>query len=102
MKSLLTKIFAIAVLLIAFVSCSDEDEGTEFLFDREIMEMSVLRSCVDEKDTSACYRIRFRLPIEKEDLSYIHVWLDTTVIDDTSKAVTSKQIGKADTSLEYG
>ena len=103
MKSFLSKFFAFAALLLAFVSCADEEEGTEFLFDREVMEMSVLQSCADEKDdTTACYRIRFRLPIEKENLAYIHVWIDTTVIDDTSKAVTSKQIKKADKSIEYG
>ena len=90
------------LLIVLFVACTDEDEGTEFLFNREIMEVYVLQSCARADDTSACYRVRFRLPYEKEHLSFIHVWLDTTVIDDTSKAVTSKQIKKATTSIEYG
>lgn len=102
MSRFFSKLLLLVGMLLLVVSCSDEEEGTEFLFDREVMEMSVLLSCADENDTSACYRIRFRLPYEKENLSHIHVWLDTTVIDDTSKAVTSKQIDKATMSLEYG
>ncbi len=102
MSKLFSKLLLLAGVLLLAVSCSDEEEGTEFLFDREVMELSVLQSCADENDTSACYRLRFRLPYEKEHLAYIHVWLDTTVIDDTSKAVTSKQIEKATKSISYG
>ena len=97
--------FSCLLLLISLcffaVSCSDEDEGTEFLFDREIMEMSVIQGCADENDTSACFSIRYRLPIDREDFAYIHVWIDTTVVDDTSKAVSSKQIEKATKSIDY-
>lgn len=94
------KYLVFALLLTLVVSCSDDDEGTEFLFDREVMEISVLRSCADEKDTSACYRIRYHYPIQREDLEYIRLWLDTTVIDDTSKSVSSRQIEKATASYE--
>lgn len=90
-----------SVLLAFFVSCTDDDEGTEFLFDREVMEISVLRSCADEDDSSSCYRIRYHYPIQREDLAYIRLWLDTTVIDDTSKAVSSKQIDNATASYEF-
>ena len=102
MSKVFSKLLLLAGMLLLTVSCSDDEEGVEYLFNREVMEMSVLQSCADENDTSACYRVRFRLPIEKENLAYIRVWLDTTVIDDTSKAVTSKQIDKATKSLEYG
>ena len=102
MTKFLSKLIFLSAVLLAIVSCSEEDEGTEFLFDREVMEMSVILGCANESDTSACYRIRYRLPYAKENLSFIHVWLDTTVIDDTSKAVTSKQIDKATKSIEYG
>ena len=101
MKQFFSCLLLLIPLCFFAVSCSDDDEGTEFLFDREIMELSVIQGCADEKDTSACFRVRFQLPIDREDLEYIHVWLDTTVVDDTSKAVTSKQIAKADKSLEY-
>ena len=95
------KIFLVLLLGLFLMACSDDDEGVEYLFNREIMGMNVIRSCADEKDTSACYRLRYQLPMDREDLIYIHVWLDTTVVDDTSKSVTSKQIGKADLSIQY-
>lgn len=101
MKQFFSCLLLLIPLCFFAVSCSDDDEGTEFLFDREIMEMSVLYGCADENDTSACFRVRFHLPYEREDFAYIHVWLDTTVIDDTSKAVSSKQIDKATKSIEY-
>lgn len=101
MRLLFSTFFAFAALFFALVACSDEEEGTEFLFDREIMEMSVLRSCADEGDSSACYRIRYHYPIEREHYSGLVVWLDTFVVDDTSKAVSSKQIDKATQFIEY-
>lgn len=101
MRKIFSTFFAFAALFFALVACSDEEEGTEFLFDREIMEMSVLRSCADEGDSSACYRIRYHYPIEREHYSGLVVWLDTFVVDDTSKAVSSKQIDKATQFIEY-
>ena len=101
MARFISKFFAFAVLFFALVACSDDEEGTEFLFDREVMELSVLRSCADEEDTSACYRVRFHYPIEKDHLSGIVVWLDTTVVDDTSKSVSSKQIDRATKYIEF-
>ena len=101
MRNIFSTFFAIAALFLALVACSDEEEGTEFLFDREIMEMSVLRSCADEGDTSACYRIRYHYPIEREHYTGLVVWLDTFVVDDTSKAVSSKQIDKATQFIEF-
>ena len=101
MVRIISKFFAFAAVLVALVACADDEEGTEFLFDREVMELSVLRSCADENDTSACYRVRYHYPIEKEHLSGIVVWIDTTVVDDTSKAVTSKQIDKATKFIEF-
>lgn len=101
MRKIFSTFIAFAALFFALVACSDEEEGTEFLFDREIMEMSVLRSCADEGDSSACYRIRYHYPIEREHYSGLVVWLDTFVVDDTSKAVSSKQIDKATQFIEY-
>ena len=101
MFKFLTKWLFLPALIALFASCADDEEGTEFLFNREVMELSVIRGCADENDTSACYRVRFSLPIKKDDLACIRVWLDTTVVDDTSKAVSSKQIDNSTMCLEY-
>ena len=97
----LRKWLFLSALVALLASCADDEEGTEFLFNREVMELSVIRGCADEHDSSACYRVRFSLPIKKDDLACIRVWLDTTVVDDTSKAVTSKQINNSTMCLEY-
>ncbi len=101
MKQYFSSLLLLISLCFFAASCSDDDEGTEFLFDREIMELNVIEGCADENDTSACFRVVYRLPIDREDFAYIHVWLDTTVVDDTSKAVSSKQIEKATKTIEY-
>ena len=90
-----------AFLAVFLMACSDDDSTIEFLFDREASDVSVLRSCATEGDTSACYRIRLRYPIETENLERIYMWVDTTVLDDTSKAVSSDQISKATASFDY-
>ena len=90
-----------AFLAISLLACSDDDSSVEFLFDREASDVSVLRSCATEGDTSACYRIRLRYPIETENLKRIYMWVDTTVVDDTSKAVSSDQIKKATAKYDY-
>ena len=89
------------LLAFAFCSCSDDDSSIEFLFNREASDVSVLRSCASKDDTSACYRIRLRYPMETENLSKIYMWIDTTVIDDTSKAVKSSQLDQATEVFDY-
>lgn len=89
------------LILAAFSACSDDDDDVEYLFDRESTELKVLRSCADAKDTSSCYRLQYHYPIQTEGLAYIHMWLDTTVVDDTSKSVSSKQIENATKSYKY-
>ena len=49
-----------AFFAVSLMACSDDDSTIEFLFDREASDVSVLRSCATEGDTSACYRITFR------------------------------------------
>ena len=90
-----------AFLAFSLLACSDDDSSIDFLFDREASDVSVLRSCATEGDTSACYRIRLRYPIETEKLERIYMWVDTTVVDDTSKAVSSDQISKATAKFDY-
>lgn len=93
--------FFLLLSLFALIACSDDDSSREFLFDREATELSVLRSCADPSDTSSCYRIRYRYPIQKDELRQIHLWLDTAVVDDTSKAVSSKQLENATASYDF-
>jgi len=89
------KVFTIIGLFL-LASCADDDEGVEYFFDREILDMSVLRECAPGvEDGSYCYQLRFRYPIETKELKGIHLWLDTTVIDDTSKAVSSAALEKS-------
>lgn len=89
------KVFSIIGLFL-LASCADDDEGVEYFFDREILDMSVLRECAPGvEDGSYCYQLRFRYPIETKELKGIHLWLDTTVIDDTSKAVSSAALEKS-------
>ena len=90
-----------AFLAFSLLACSDDDSSIEFLFDREASDVSVLRSCATEGDTSACYRIRLRYPIETENLERIYMWVDTTVVDDTSKAVSSSQLSNATATFDY-
>lgn len=98
----LYSLFVAAVLALLLSACSDDDDGTDYPFDREVMEMSVLRSCGAKADSGdACYRVRFRYPIETERLEALYLWLDTTVVDDTSKGVSSSQRDKADTVIEF-
>ena len=88
-----------AFLLVLFASlagCSDDDSSIDFLFDREISDFSVLRECAQKSDSGAyCYMVRFRYPIDTENLTKIYLWLDSTVVGDTSKTVDDEQLSKA-------
>lgn len=81
----------LGVFWVAFfcLACSDDSDGTEYLFDREILEMSVLNTCAENSEETSCIRLRFRYPIETDDLKQFLVWIDTTVIDDTTRSVSS-------------
>ena len=47
-------LLALAVVLFAtFVGCTDDDDSMEFLFDREISDVSVLRECAKDADSGA-------------------------------------------------
>ncbi len=96
------KFYLVAAFLLALVACSDDDDGTEFMFDREISEVSILNECPpDVPEGTPCFKIRYRNPIlthnESGDVVFkgLRVWLGTDVVDDTSKSVSNKQIEKA-------
>ena len=82
LKSLL---FVFSALFVA--ACSDDSEGVEYLFDRSVQDVSVLKSCATTSDSVECFQLRWRVPIETENLARFHIWLDTTYIGDTTKSV---------------
>ena len=90
-------LLALAVVLFAtFVGCTDDDDSMEFLFDREISDVSVLRECAKDADSGAyCYMVRFRDPIDTAGLTRIYMWLDTLVVGDTVKTVDDDDLNAA-------
>lgn len=97
------QIFFFALLAsIWMVACSDDAEGVEYKFDRETSEMSVLRQCADGADSGAyCFQLRFRIPIETEHLDSFYIWVDSTVVGDTAKAVSNSKLSKATAVFPY-
>ena len=96
------KFLMIALVPGLFTSCSDDNDEAEFLFNREVTELSVVRACATEEDSGAyCFQVRFHYPIETEKLSNIYVWVDSMVVGDTAKAVNSDKLKKADAVIEY-
>ena len=96
-------LFAFLVALVAtLVGCSDDDSSVEFLFDREISDLSVIRECAKDADSGAyCFKVRFRYPIDTDKLQRIYFWVDSTVVGDTSKTVNDDKLSKATDSFEY-
>lgn len=90
------KIYLLSILGLFFFACSDDDDDSDYSFDREISEVSVLKECSpDAPEGSACFKIRYRYPIRLKDYSGLCVWLDTAIVDSTSRSVSDKQIEKA-------
>ena len=92
-------LFSVAAV---FWACSDDDSSVEFLFDREISDFSVLRECAKDADSGAyCFKVRFRYPIDTENLDAIYLWVDSTVVGDTAKTVNDDKIAKATDKFEF-
>lgn len=90
------------VFAAAFVACSDTDSEVEYLFDREVSEITVLRQCGSKADSGAyCYQVRFHYPIDTENLSKIYLWVDSLVVGDTAKAVNDDKLDKATASFDF-
>ena len=52
-----------------FSACSDDDSSAEFLLNREISDLSVIRECGKDADSGAyCFKVRFRYPIDTDKL----------------------------------
>lgn len=96
------KFLILSLVASVFFACSDDDDGVDYPFDREAMDISVLRSCGTKAEgRDSCYRVRFRYPFLTERLDSVFIWLDTTVVDDTSKSVSASQRSKATYSYKY-
>ncbi len=96
------KFFLLALVTGLFFACSDDESEGEFLFDREVTELSVIRKCASDADSGAyCFQVRYRYPIETEDLSKIYVWVDSLYIGDTSKTVNDDKLKNATEVIEY-
>ena len=92
----------VVALFASFVACSDDTSSEEFLFDREISDVSVLRECASDADSGLfCYLLRYRNPIDTNNLRRIYLWLGNEVVDDTSKTVDDDEIEKATDSFEF-
>ena len=86
------KLYLLSVFALFLVACSDDDDDTDYLFDREITEYSVLKECSPgDPDGKACFKIRYRYPISTDKYSGLCVWLDTTVVDSTTLSVNGRQ-----------
>jgi len=95
------KLYLLAALALFLFACSDDDDGTEYMFDREISEYSVIRECSsDSSEGASCYKIRYRYPILTDYYAGLCVWLGTDIIDDTSKSVNGTQVALAHDSTE--
>ena len=100
--SKLYSLFVVALLALLLSACSDDDDGTEYPFDREVMDMSVMLTCGPKAaEGDSCYRVRFQYPLSTDRLEEIYLWLGTDVVDDTSKSVSSSDLDKSDTVLKY-
>lgn len=85
-----------------FSACSDDDSEAEFLFDREISELSVLRECAKDADSGAyCFMVRFRYPIDVDGFKKIYLWVDSNVVGDTAKTVNDEKLEKATDVFNY-
>lgn len=94
--------FVVSVLALILSACSDDDDGTDYPFDREVMDMSVMLTCGPKAaEGDSCYRVRFQYPLSTDKLEGIYLWLGTDVVDDTSKSVSSSDLDKSDTVLKY-
>lgn len=90
------------VCLFVFFACSDDENEAEFFFDREISELTVLRQCPEGVDSGAyCFMLRYRYPIDVENLASIYLWVDSTVVGDTAKSVNGTQLELATDVFEY-
>ena len=106
MSRLLTIRFLLVAVLFSMVTmffgCSDDDSSIEFRIEREISDISTLLQCAKDADDSAyCFMVRFRFPDDTANLEAIYMWIDSDVIDDTSKTVNDDEMSRATKSFKF-
>lgn len=98
----LLKLNVLLTVLATFVACSDDGSSTEYLFEREPTEITVLRECADDADSgAACYQIRYHYPMDRTDFAGVYMWVGESVVDSADKEVSDDQIEKADAYFKY-
>jgi len=85
---------AILILLLLF-ACSSDNSNPTYPFERTISEVTVAKTCKD------CYILRWKHPIEKKDLQNYYIWVDTTVVNDSTQNISQAQISDASANVAY-
>ncbi len=89
MKSLL-QTFAVLLVTLALFACSDKTSEDDYRFERAVQDLSIIRGCTSKSDTTSyCYQMRWRIPIETDDLVQFHIWIDTVYVNDSTTNVPS-------------
>ena len=84
MKKIFKSVLLLACGAFVFAACSDDDSGNEYLFEREATEITVLRECGADADSgAACYQVRYRFPMTRENFTGVYIWIGDEVVDDT-------------------
>lgn len=82
--------FLCLVCVLVFDACSDTNAHDDYSFERAVQDLSILRGCSSKSDSSTyCYQLRWRIPIETENLLRFHIWVDTLYVDDSTTSVPS-------------
>jgi len=89
-----SKLLAIFIFLLLF-ACSDDNNNPTYPFERTVLDISIAKIGKDS------YIMRWRHPIEKKDLQNYYIWLDTTVVNDSTQSISQEQINQASASRAY-
>jgi len=83
--------------LVVLASCSSDSGGSEYPFERSVLELTASKRCSDRevKPGDPCYLLKWRHPIERKNLLRYHVWLDTATVNDTTLTVPQGALEKS-------
>lgn len=86
------KFLWIVLSLLLFFACDSNKSGKEYSFERSIQEPIIEKRCMEGTPDSVteCYLLKWRIPVESEDLVRVHIWVDTSVIDSADETVSDK------------
>jgi len=89
-----SKLLAIFIFLL-LSACSNDNTNPTYPFERTVSAVSIAKPCKN------CYIMRWQHPIEKKDLQNYYIWLDTTVVNDSTQNISQAQISEASASVAY-